>query len=317
MTVTKRNTKNEEGTEQNVETSSEQNVEPSSEEKVETPTKQCDGKCKNCSGCCCIKSLLIVIVTFAAIVGGFVFYLKQYQPELYAEKIEVLFQSSSQNQVASNNVPEAKQETVTNAPTEEPTSYEKKINLNDLEDVINLEEMAYIKNIMKEEEIYEKLKDKPELLKVKEYYEEPVGQLVRRTSLAEQVVLFINSNDERSKVTRLAISQAKVPYGVMEVDNEPRAGEIRAALFRMTAQRTFPFIFVNGKFFGNSFALQRAMQNGEFYELVDSEENKKNWLLEKEEYHQKILKRRKEKQEKEKKKLEEIKKKIEEKKAEL
>jgi len=103
----------------------------------------------------------------------------------------------------------------------------------------------------------------------------------------------------------------------MYIYNKARGNEIRSALFRMTSQRTFPFIFVNGEFFGNSYALQRAMQNGEFYELVDSEVNKKNWLLEKEEYHQKILKRKKQNEEREKRKLEKIKKKIEEKKAEL
>jgi len=310
MEVKKRNT-NQEDSEQKVEGSTE-------EKKIETSDNKCNGNCKNCNGCCCIKSLFIVILTFAIIVGGFVCYLKQYQPELYSQKIEIFF-PNSQKQVSSDtpqNVASA-DATTTAASAEETLSNEKKINVNDLDDVINLEEKAYLKNAIKEEEIYEKLKDRPDLLKVKEYYDEPVGQLVKRTSLAEQVVLFINSNDERSKVTRLAISQAKVPYGIMEVDNEPRAGEIRAALFRMTAQRTFPFIFVNGKFFGNSFALQKAMQNGEFYELVDSEENKKNWLLEKEEYHQKILKRRKQKEERERKKLEQIKKKIEEKKSEL
>jgi len=309
MEVKKRKT-NQEDSEQKVEGSTE-------EKKIETSDNKCNGNCKNCNGCCCIKSLFIVILTFAIIVGGFVCYLKQYQPELYSQKIEIFF-PNSQKQVSSNtpqNVASA--DATTAASAEETLSNEKKINVNDLDDVINLEEKAYLKNAIKEEEIYEKLKDRPDLLKVKEYYDEPVGQLVKRTSLAEQVVLFINSNDERSKVTRLAISQAKVPYGIMEVDNEPRAGEIRAALFRMTAQRTFPFIFVNGKFFGNSFALQKAMQNGEFYELVDSEENKKNWLLEKEEYHQKILKRRKQKEERERKKLEQIKKKIEEKKSEL
>jgi len=32
-------------------------------------------------------------------------------------------------------------------------------------------------------------------------------------------VIYIKSK-RRSKITRLAISQAKIPYGIMEVDNE-------------------------------------------------------------------------------------------------
>jgi len=252
-----------------------------------------------------IRFILISITTFCVVVGAFVATLKKNNPELYSKRIEIFFPNAQQK-----NVPVA--QPVETQPVEaEPKHH--KINLDDYDDVINLEEKAYIKEMMKQEEIKEKLKDKPELLKVKDYYDEPIGQMVRRLSLEKQIVLFINSNDERCKVTRLAISQTKVPFGIIEVDGEPRGYEMREALFRMTAQRTFPFIFVNGKFFGNSFALQRAMQDHSFYELVDSEKNKANWLAEKEEYAQKIEKRRKQKEERERKKLEQIKKKIEEK----
>jgi len=319
MAVKKRNTEKpeKEETTEKVETTSEK-------KEVKAPAKQCNSSCKGCS---CFKSLIVFVVSFCCVICGFAFYLKQYQPELYAEKIEVLLPTFQQQhpRTQATHSSEATASAITTASattTPDPENpveqvFERKLNINDLDDVINLEEKAFLKNALKEEEIYEKLKDRPDLLKVKRYYDEPIGQMVKRISLEEQVVLFINSNDERSKITRLAISKAKVPFGIMEVDNEPRGNEIRSALFRMTSQRTFPFIFVNGEFFGNSYALQRAMQNGEFYELVDSEVNKKNWQLEKEEYHQKILKRQKQNEERERRKLEKIKKKIEEKKAEL
>ncbi len=87
---------------------------------------------------------------------------------------------------------------------------------------------------------------------------------------------------------------------------------MREALFRMTSQRTFPFIYVNGKFFGNSFYLQKMMKNGEFYKLVDSEENKAEWLKLKEEYKETIEKRREKEINRRQAKLEKILKKIEE-----
>jgi len=305
MAVKKRNTEKPE------EETTTKKVEATSEKKeVKAPAKQCNS---SCNGCSCFKSLLVFVISFCCVICGFAFYLKQYQPELYAERIEALLptfqqqypktQTTQSSDATASAITTASATTTSNPEKLVEEVFEKKLNINDLDDAINLEEKAFLRNAMKEEEIYEKIKDRPELLRVKQYYDEPIGQMVKRISLEEQVVLFINSNDERSKVTRLAISQAKVPFGVMEVDNEPRGNEIRSALFRMTSQRTFPFIFVNGEFFGNSYALQRAMQNGEFYELVDSEVNKKNWLLEKEEYHQKILKRKKAKWRKRKKKV--------------
>jgi glutaredoxin-related protein len=298
MAVTKRNTNKEEETKPS---------EIPTEKTVEAPA------CKSCNGCNGIKFLLTVAITALIVVCSFVFYLKQYQPELYSKKFEILLNNSNREVV-----PEQTSSTEFNPDhhksiTDMQNKLENEINLDEYDDVLNLEEKAYLKDALKEEKIYEKLKNRPDLLKVKEYMEEPIGQFVKRFSLEQQVVLFIDSNDERSKITRLAISQAKVPFGIMEVDAEPRKVAIRDALFRMTAQRTFPFIFVNGKFFGNSFALQKAMQNGSFYELVDSEENKANWLADKEDYAQKIEKRKKDNEERRRKKLEKIKKKIEEK----
>jgi len=305
MAATKRNTNKEEETK-----SSETPVtEVQTEKKVEAPA------CKSCNGCNCFKFLLTVIITALVVIGGFCIYLKQFQPELYSKKIEVLLNNSNREVVS-------EQTSTTTTSGFNPDHHksvndmkdklENEINLDEYDDILNLEEKAFLKEALKEERILEKLKDRPDLLKVKEYMEEPIGQLVKRFSLEQQVVLFIDSNDERSKITRLAISQAKVPFGIMEVDAEPRKVSIRDALFRMTAQRTFPFIFVNGKFFGNSFALQKAMQNGSFYELVDSEENKANWLADKEDYAKKIEKRRKDNEERKRKKLEKIQKKIEE-----
>jgi len=288
--------------------------------KTSTPTEEKEvessASCKGCcQGCQCFKNLIVFVITFLAIVGGFAFYLKQYQPDLYSKNIEIFFKSSQEapaSAPASTPSSTPVTETKTNSETDKKFSL-RNLNLDDFDDYINLEEKAYLKSVIENEETLEKLKDRPDLLKVREYMEEPIGQFVKRFSLEQQVVLFINSNDERSKITRLAISQAKIPYGIMEVDNEPRRAEIRQALFRMTAQNTFPFIFVNGKFFGNSFYLQKTMQDHSFYELVDSEENKKEWLLEKEEYAKKIEKRKKEKEEREQKKLEKILKKMEKK----
>jgi len=307
MAATKRNVSKKE--EVNDTSDATETTTPTQEKEVK-PSASCSGCCQ---GCQCFKNILVFIITFLAVVGGFAFYLKQYQPDLYSKNIEIFFKSSPEaptpaSAPASTPVTEAK----TDSETDKKFSL-RNINLDDFDDYINLEEKAYLKSVIENEETLEKIKDRPDLLKVREYMEEPIGQLVKRFSLEQQVVLFINSNDERSKITRLAISQAKIPYGIMEVDNEPRRAEIRQALFRMTAQNTFPFIFVNGKFYGNSFYLQKTMQDHSFYDLVDSEENKKNWLLEKEEYAQKIEKRKKEKEEREQKKLEKILKKMEKK----
>ncbi|ORX48891.1 hypothetical protein BCR36DRAFT_353915 [Piromyces finnis] len=303
MAVNKRNTK-----EKETKPSEIQENNTSTEKKIEK--SNCKGCCGNC-GCHCIKFLITVIITASVIVGGFILYLKQFQPELYSKKIEILLNKSINEPTTEKVFVTEYNEANHSAYKDIQKKLEDEINLDMYDNVLTLEEKAFLKDILKEERTYERLKNRPDLLKVKEYMEEPVGQLVKKFSLEQQVVLFIDGNDERSKVTRLAISQSKVPYGIMEVDAEPRKVAIRDALFRMTAQRTFPFIFVNGKFFGNSFALQKAMQNGSFYELVDSEENKANWLADKEDYAKKIEKRRKDSEDRRRKKLEKIQKKIE------
>jgi len=96
----------------------------------------------------------------------------------------------------------------------------------------------------------------------------------------------------------------------MEVDAEPRADEIRNALSIMTTQRTFPYVFVHGRFYANSYAVQKGMKNGSFFELIDDERDKQNWLIEKEDYAEKIKKRKKDKEASRRKKLDRIKKKI-------
>jgi len=331
MEVTKRNTKKEE---------KETTTKTSTEKKVEAPA------CKSGCGCCCngLKFLFTVVLTALIVVCGFVFYLKQFQPDVYSKKIDVLINKPNTNRAIVNeqittSVTEQVTEPVTEPVTEQVTEavaeeenqgtnagydakkhstyqdiqnrLEDEINLDEYDGIINLEEKAFLKDCLKEERIYERLKNRPDLLKVKEYMDEPIGQLVKRFSLEQQIVLFIDSNDERSKITRLAISRAKVPFGIMEVDAEPRRNSIKEALFRMTAQRTFPYIFVNGKFFGNSYGLKNAMQNGSFYELIDNEENKANWLLDKEDYAKVIEKRKKDNAARKQKKLDKIRKKIE------
>jgi len=308
MEVKKRNvSKKEEVNDSSVEATTPSN-ENETQEKKPSSACCCSGCCK---GCQCFKNILVFIITVITIICGFTFYLKQYQPDLYSKKIEIFFPSSQEAPAPAPAPASAPVSGIKpNAETEKKFSLNN-LNLDDYDDLINLEEKAYLKSVIEKEKIMENLKDRPDLLKVREYMEEPIGQLVKRFSLDKQVVLFIDSNDERCKITRLAISQAKIEYGIMEVDNEPRRAEIRDALFRMTAQYSFPFIFVNGKFYGNSFYLQKTMQDHSFYEEVDNEENKKAWLLEKEEYARKIEKRKKDKEDREKKKLEKILKKME------
>jgi len=302
MEVKKRNTQKEET--KDVPTTSPKN-------EIETSKK-----CKNCQGCQILKSIAIATITAFIIISCTLLYVKQFRPDIYSKRVEVFFPSSRSTPIANVNVDTKTDKNVKkefdNTETKTDKNVKKGFDMSQIEEYISLEEKAFLKDIFKEEKIYEKLKDKPELLKIHHYYEEPIGQLVKRLSLESQIVLFINSNDERSKITRLAISQVKVPFGVIEVDNEPRAGEMREALFRMTSQRTFPFIYVNGKFFGNSFYLQKMMKNGEFYKLVDSEENKAEWLKLKEEYKETIEKRREKEINRRQAKLEKILKKIEE-----
>jgi len=307
MVVTKRNI-NKEKTEDVNKTSTSPST---SKDKVEISSKQCNN-CQSCRGCQLLKSISITVLTAFLVITCTLLYVKRFNPDLYSKRVEVLFPSTH---TSSSILKEATTTPVTNTNSKtngDSKNVKRAFDFSQIEEFINLEEKAFLKDILKEETIYEKLKDKPELLKIHYYYEEPIGQLVRRLSLESQIVIFINSNDERSKVTRLAISQVKVPYGIIEVDNEPRGSEMREALFRMTSQRTFPFIFVNGKFFGNSFYLQKTMKNGEFYKLVDSEENKAEWLKLKEEYKEKIEKRKEKELDRRQKRFEKIMKKIEE-----
>ncbi|ORX86062.1 hypothetical protein BCR32DRAFT_290288 [Anaeromyces robustus] len=307
MAVTKRNNKKEEKNE----VKETKNVEKtSSSSSSSSSSKQCKN-CQGCQGCQILKSIGIIIITALIVISCSLLYIKQYKPNLYSKRVEVFFPSSHSSSIAKEATTNTNTNTNTNTETK-TDKVKKAFDFNEIEDYINLEEKAFLKDMFKEEEIFEKLKDRPDLLQVHNYYEEPIGQLVKRLSLESQIVIFINSNDERSKVTRLAISQVQVPYGIIEVDNEPRGGEMREALFRMTSQRTFPFIYVNGKFFGNSFYLQKMMKNGEFYKMVDSEENKAEWLQLKQEYKEKVEERKKKDMERRQKKLEKIMKKIEE-----
>ncbi|OUM59068.1 hypothetical protein PIROE2DRAFT_64020 [Piromyces sp. E2] len=181
----------------------ENKVEETSTEKKVEKAPACN-KC--CGGCNCIKFLLTAAFTALLVICSFTFYLKQFQPELYSQKIEVLF-----NQVGVKGITKQTEGEATTQDAASTSGYnanhhksvsdmedilDKEINVDEYDDILNLEEKAFLKNVIKEERIYEKIKDKPEMLKIKQYMEEPIGQLVKRFSLEQQVVLFINSNDE-------------------------------------------------------------------------------------------------------------------------
>lgn len=310
------------------------NINKKNENKTTQQKKQNDinkkSKC-SCSSCHCLKTFIIMTISFLVCTSGIIFYLKQYQPEVYKNKIEIYLNKEFLNKATT--IPTSTTTTTTttvassettvaseNTPAQESTPENKYGNIFDKDgnfifENIKLEELEideedkfFLGKKIKENKMKKVVNENPKFMGIKEYYDEPAGQMVKRISLSEPVVLFLNSSDEKSKVTRLAISKSKFKFGIMEVDTEPRAGEITNALFRMTAQRSFPYVFVNGEFFGNSIHLKNSMQSGKFYEIVENGEE--TWKKRRDDYMKKIIKRHEEKQKSDNKKLERIKKQI-------
>lgn len=281
--------------------------------------KKCECQTGNC-----IKSILISLLTTIVLTGCFILYIKQYQPEIYKSKIAIYFDTTTPvttTLVSATTTTVTATSTSTQVPESTEVSNESKYSEKDVKDKLKLleekikndeildrEDKYFVEEIIKQRKIEQKIKNNPAFQKVKQYYDEPIGQMIKRISLENQVVLFINTGDEKSKIARLAISASKIPFGVMEVDTEPRAEEMVSALFRMTSQRSFPYIFINGKFFGTSLELRDIMKSHEFDRMLI--EGKEEWLKQKAKYQKTLEKRQKDKEERERKRLEKIQKKI-------
>jgi len=85
---------------------------------------------------------------------------------------------------------------------------------------------------------------------------------------ANKVMVFSKSSCPFCLRTKSKLTELKIEFGLLELDQEDEGKDIQASLQEMTGQRTVPNVFVNGKHLGGCDDTMAAIASGNFQKML-------------------------------------------------
>ena len=98
----------------------------------------------------------------------------------------------------------------------------------------------------------------------------PAKKVILDAVTETKVLVFSKSYCPYCKRAKALLEAKRIPYKAFEIDQEPNGGAVHAELKKMTNRNTVPNIWINGKPFGGSDDLQKAVNDAKLDKLLES-----------------------------------------------
>lgn len=98
---------------------------------------------------------------------------------------------------------------------------------------------------------------------IKTNISEPLIDVVKSQFLEYNVLVYSKSVCETSMKVKQLLRQNKIQFEYFEIDNMSEGAQMLIVLQKITSQKTPPFIFIKGKFYGGLKEVQLGIQTGD------------------------------------------------------